>query len=185
MADYRRVRIAGGTYFFTLVTSRRIPLFLRPEARRVLHEAMVRVRTSRRFVLEAGVLLPDHLHLLLTLPPGDADFATRIMLVKKRFSEMAKNRMGLSEAPDTRRAERRGEAGFWQRRYWEHSIRNDADFRHHLDYMMFNPVKHGLVQRVADWPYSSFHRLVRQGVYPSNWGGTFAEGAAAKIEAGE
>ena len=172
MADYRRVRVEGGTYFFTLVTNRRQPLFLLPEARRVLRHAMVQVRSSRPFTLDAAVLLPDHLHMLVTLPSGDADYATRIMLFKKRFTEIAKRCTTLCEGPVTKEAKRRGEAGFWQRRYWEHTIRNGADYEHHLDYMMFNPVKHGLVRKVADWPHSSFHHLVRRGLYSIGWGGT-------------
>ncbi len=182
MADYRRVQVEGGTYFFTLVTNRRQPLFLRPEARRVLRSALVRVRSSRSFTLDAAVLLPDHLHLLVTLPPGDADYATRIMLLKKHFTEIAKLCTALRQGPVTEHAKQRGEAGFWQRRYWEHTIRNDKDYGHHLDYMMFNPVKHGLVCKVADWPYSSFHRLVRKGLYPKDWGGT---NGPNNIDAGE
>jgi putative transposase len=185
MADYRRVRVEGGTYFFTLVTNRRRPLFLRAEARRALHRAMVGVRRSRPFTLDAAVILPDHLHLLITLPAGDADYATRIMLIKKRFSETAKAAAGLEGAPVTRRAEARGEAGFWQRRYWEHTIRSESDYRRHLDYMMFNPFKHGLVRMVADWLYSSFHRLVRQGLYSPDWGGGGEGAAVAKVAAGE
>ena len=120
--------------------------------------------------------------MLITLPPADAEYPERIKAIKTRFTRAlpvpVRDKLikpGLSKTA-------KHEAGVWQRRYWEHTIRNDADYQHHLDYMMFNPVKHGLVRKVADWPHSSFHRLVRKGVYPLDWGGTKG---ANRIEAGE
>jgi putative transposase len=146
---------------------------------------MVWVRTNHPFTLDAAVLLPDHIHLLITLPLGDADYPTRIMLMKKRFTEDIRGSGLIKEGPLTMKASLRGEAGFWQRRYWEHSIRSETDYQNHLDYMMYNPVKHGLVSRVADWPHSSFHRLVLNGLYPLDWGGIHDLNGAGAILAGE
>lgn len=109
------------------------------------------------------------MHCILELPPGDTDFATRWRLIKVGFSK------GLpitEHRSPVRRA--RGERGIWQRRYWEHLIRDEEDFRVHMDYLHFKPVKHGHVQRVADWPYSTFHRLVAQDVYAADWSGSVA-----------
>jgi putative transposase len=108
-----------------------------------------------------------------TLPEGDADFATRWRLIKSVFSHS----LPAGEKISTSRADK-GERGIWQRRYWEHTVRDESDFERHVDYIHINPVKHGLVARVRDWPFSSFHRMVRLGVYPEGWaGGVANEGA--------
>jgi putative transposase len=185
MGDFRRVRVPGATYFFTLVANRRAPIFSNPAARRALHRAMVWVRANHPYTLDGAVLLPDHIHLLITLPPADAAYPTRMMLLKKRFTEFARESGLVREGPLTKKAALRGEAGFWQRRYWEHTIRSDADYQNHLDYIMYNPVKHGLVSRVADWPHSSFHRLVLNGLYPLDWGGTKEMKEMASLRTGE
>lgn len=112
------------------------------------------------------MVLPEHLHCVIELPAGDADFATRWRLIKIAFSKALPKTEVVSEV----RAQR-GERGIWQRRYWEHLLRDERDFQAHMDYVHINPVKHGLVERVADWPYSTFHRLVAKGVYPSDWAG--------------
>ena len=112
------------------------------------------------------MVLPDHLHAIWTLPEGDADFATRWQLIKAAFSRALPAGEQISES----RA-RKAERGIWQRRYWEHTLRDEQDFVRHTDYVHFNPVKHGLVYRAKDWPYSSFHRMVRLGLYPLDWGG--------------
>ncbi len=125
---------------------------------------MVKVRHP--FEIHGWVVLPEHFHCVLELPPDDADYATRLRSIKIGFSKLL---------PKTERRSavrvRRGERGIWQRRYWEHLIRDEADYRAHLDYIHYNPVKHGWVKQVKDWPYSTFHHWVRRGVYPLDWGG--------------
>jgi putative transposase len=123
-------------------------------------------RQNHPFTIEAMVVLPDHLHVVWTMPEGDADFATRWRLIKTGFSLRLPDGERIS---DSRAA--KGERGIWQRRYWEHTIRDERDFAHHVDYIHINPVKHGLVARVQDWPYSSFHRMVKFGIYPEDWAG--------------
>ena len=112
------------------------------------------------------VILPDHLHAILTLPPDDADFSTRWRLIKTQFAKALPKQEWLSEVRATRR-----ERGVWQRRFWEHLIRNDADYARHVEYCYVNPIKQGLARRVQDWPHSSFHRDVRRGIFPSDWAG--------------
>lgn len=128
---------------------------------------MADVRRRHPFRIHAWVVLPDHLHCVIEMPDGDVDFPVRWRLIKMGFLK------GMS-ATERRSAvrRRRGERGIWQRRYWEHLIRDDDDFQAHMDYVHFNPANHGLVTRVVDWPYSTFHRLVEQGVYPVDWGGS-------------
>jgi putative transposase len=120
--------------------------------------------------VDAIVVLPDHLHAIWTLPEGDADFAVRWRLIKSAFSRGMPHgeRISVSRAA-------KNERGFWQRRYWEHTLRDERDLARHMDYIHFNPVKHGLVARVRDWPYSSFHRMVKLGIYPADWGGDAGE----------
>lgn len=130
-----------------------------------LREAFRKTRERRPFTVDAIVVLPDHLHALWTLPPDDDDFATRWQTIKTHFTQ-ALHARGL---PVPRH--RNGDPAIWQRRYWEHVIRDDGDRQRHLDYIHFNPVRHGHVRRVVDWPYSSFHRWVRQGVLTADWGG--------------
>lgn len=163
MPDYRRVYLPGGTYFFTVaLLERRLKLLT--ENIDSLREAFGVVKAERPFGIEAIVILPDHLHCIWTLPPGDVDFSTRWRLIKSRFSRGLATGERLSE-----RRQLKQERGIWQRRFWEHAIRNQQDFDAHFDYIHYNPVKHGLVLRVADWPYSSFHRFVKSGVYALNW----------------
>ena len=166
MPDYRRAWHPGGTYFFTvnLLQRRGNDLLTRHIA--LLREAVKAVRQRYPFVIHGWVVLPDHLHCVIELPPDDADFAVRWRLIKMSFSK--------SLPPTERRSKvrmNRGERGIWQRRYWEHLIRDEADFCAHMDYVHINPVKHGLVRQVREWPYSTFHTLVEQGVYPIDWAG--------------
>jgi len=169
MSRYRRAKIAGGMFFFTVTLADRSSELLIREIDRLRrsYKAM-----QERLPLEtvAICILPDHLHALWQLPDGDADFASRWSLFKSSFSR------GLPAAT-TRSASKiaKRERGIWQRRYWEHAIRDDADFERHVDYIHYNPVKHGLVRRVADWPYSSFHRYVEQGILPGDWAGDVGE----------
>jgi putative transposase len=125
-------------------------------------------------MIDAIVILPDHLHAIWSLPEGDADFATRWRHVKAMFSRALPTRERISES-----RLRKGERRIWQRRYWEHTLRDERDFSRHVDYIHFNPVKHGLVTRVEDWPYSSFHRMVRLGAYAKDWGGDASESGAS------
>ena len=166
MPDYRRAWHPGGTYFFTVNLLQRHGNDLLTRHVDLLRETVRAVRQRHPFRIHAWVVLPDHLHCVIELPPNDADFATRWRLIKIGFSKAL---------PPTERLSavrlRRGERGIWQRRYWEHLIRDEADYRAHMDYVHINPVKHGLVKRVADWPYSTFHRLAAAGTYPPDWAG--------------
>jgi putative transposase len=154
--QYRRAFTSGGTFFFTLVTHERRPVFASIEAVDVLRSAFRAVRASRPFHIDAMVVMPDHLHCLWTLPPGDADFSTRWRLIKTWFTK----HHGADAQPPA----------IWQPRYWEHQVRDEADFANHADYIHYNPVKHGLAASPMAWPYSSFRRYVEAGVYPANWG---------------
>jgi putative transposase len=155
---YRRSSTPGATYFFTLVTKDRRPLFASLEAVDLLRNAFRTVRATRPFDVDAIVVLPDHLHCLWTLPENDADFATRWRLIKTWFTKHCDQ------------ARRQGEGGIWQPRYWEHLLRDETDVIRHADYIHYNPVKHGLVASAGEWAYSSFHRFVERGVYPADWG---------------
>src|ERR1700687_974531 len=169
MVGYRRNFVPGGTYFFTVTLADRRSSAL------VDHIAALRAafragRRERPFTIDAIVILPDHLHSIFTLPPGDADFSGRWRRIKGHLS----NQVIAAGATVKRRPN--GEYALWQRRFWEHTIRNEDDYARHVDYIHFNPVKHGLVSRVRDWPYSSFHLYVRQGLLAEDWAGDASEG---------
>ena len=163
--NYRRDRTPGGTWFFTLSLADRKARLL---VERIAHLrcALRSVQRQHPFTLDAIVVLPHHLHAIWTLPSGDSDFSLRWRLIKSRFSHS----QPCAEHISLSRLQKR-ERGIWQRRFWEHAIRGEADLRAHVDYIHFNPVKHGLVSRVSDWRWSSFHRYVRAGVLPADWGG--------------
>ncbi|MGH6779567.1 MAG: REP-associated tyrosine transposase [Bradyrhizobium sp.] len=169
MTGYRRNFIAGGAFFFTVnLAERRLSVLTDhiDELRAAFHET----RTRHPFTIEAIVVLPDHLHAVWTLPEGDADFATRWRLIKSAFSRSiaAGERVSASRAT-------KAERGIWQRRYWERTIRDEDDFARHVNYVHINPVKHGLVTRVRDWPHSSFHRMVKDEIYPEDWAGDVSD----------
>lgn len=166
MPHYHRAFVPGATWFFTvnLLQRRRNDLLIRHVD--LLRDAVRRVHRLHPFVVDAWVVLPEHMHCVWTLPPGDMAYPLRWRLIKTLFCRA----LPQDEYRSPLRVQR-GERGIWQRRYWEHLIRDDEDFRRHLDYVHINPLKHGLVGRVQDWPYSSFHRDVRRGVYPLDWGG--------------
>ena len=168
MSNYRRSN-SGNCYFFTVVTSQRRPIFADKTLHSLLRNAIKNTQNDYPFTIDAWVLMPDHLHCIWTLPDDDTNFAKRWSLIKSRFSRSLPETFIDSPVSQSNRKYRR--RGVWQRRYWEHQIRDEDDFRNHMDYIHFNPVKHGLVQRVCDWPYSTFHRYVESGVYPENWGG--------------
>ena len=180
MTDYRRSRITGGTYFFTVVTQDRRPILTTETVRAALRQAIQQARTTLPFQIDAWVLLPDHLHCIWTLPEGDANYSARWAIIKRRVSGRCAE---IVDAPQSDSGRMRNERAFWQRRFWEHQIRDDADMARHVDYIHWNPVKHGLAKVVKDWPYSSFHKYVSHGTYPSDWGG--GEIAAADEDFGE
>jgi putative transposase len=165
MPNYRRVFVPGGCWFFTVNLFDRRKTFLVDHID-ALRDAVARTRHRYPFVIDAVVVLPDHIHAVWTLPPGDADFSVRWRLIKSRFAQV----LPRHERPSHIRKER-GERGIWQRRFWEHLIRNEADYARHVEYCYINPVKHGLVTSVRDWPHSSFHRDVRAGIVPEDWAG--------------
>jgi putative transposase len=166
MPNYQRVWQPGGTYFFTLNLWQRGENDLLVPHIEALREAVRSIRRAHPFAIHAWVVLPDHLHCIISLPAGDADYAVRWRLIKLRFSKS----IPLTEMLSASRKRRR-ERGIWQRRYWARLLESERDFTAHMDYVHRNPVKHGLVTRVVDWPYSTFHRLVELGVYPVDWGG--------------
>lgn len=164
MVRYRRNFAAGGTFFITATLADRHSRMLVDKIS-ALRTAFSRTRKQHPFSVDAIVVLPDHLHIMMTLPQDDADFSNRLSLIKRRFTAGA-----LQSGPSiTRRPN--GEIALWQRRFWEHTIRDERDFGRHVDYIHYNPVKHGLVSRVCDWPYSSFHLYVRLGLLSADWGG--------------
>jgi|SRR5215472_17974619 len=168
MVRFRRNFIAGGTYFFTVTLADRSSRALTDHIE-ALRAAIRQTLASSPFTIDAVVVLPEHLHILMTLPEGDADYPNRLSLIKRRFTDTAvKSGMRVAR-------HRKGEMALWQRRFWEHTIRDDRDFERHVDYIHFNSIKHGLVARACDWPHSSFHRYVRRGILPQDWGGEFRE----------
>ncbi|MGH8581310.1 MAG: REP-associated tyrosine transposase [Gammaproteobacteria bacterium] len=148
--DYRRAKVAGGTYFFTVNLAERNRNLL-VEHVDLLRAVVQKVKSAHRFHIDAMVILPDHLHAVWTLPVGDWQIGKD---ERRNASRVAK-----------------GERGLWQRRYWEHLIRDELDYARHVDYVHFNPVKLGYVERVADCPHSTFHRYVTNGVYTKDWAG--------------
>lgn len=165
MTQYRRHFRQGGTYFFTVnIANRSLPLLTRHI--HLLRQAFISVRNDLPFTQDAVIILPDHLHTIWTLPQGDSDFSTRWKKIKARFS-----RSIAVTTPASPSRKQKGERNIWQRRFWEHVIRNDLDYQRHLDYIHYNPVKHGYCSQVKDWPYSSFHSYVAAGVYTEDWTG--------------
>jgi putative transposase len=160
---YRRARMPGGTYFFSVNLAERKRTLLVDHIDD-LRKAVRKVLTDHPFHIDTMVVLCDHLHAVWTLPEGDADFSMRWALIKAGFSRCI--------PADERRSQSRitkGERGIWQRRFWEHLIRDEKDYAAHLDYIHYNPVKHGYVQSVAEWPYSTFYRYVEQGMHDKGW----------------
>ena len=163
MTTYRRNFIPGGSFFFTVnLADRRSHLLT--DRIDLLRAAFRYARTRHPFTIEAIVVLPDHLHAIWTLPPGDADFANRWRLIKTEFSRGIEANERRSRSRTTK-----GERGLWQRRYWEHTLRDEDDLERHCNYIHFNPLKHGYVSKISAWPYSSFQRYVRLGIYPLDW----------------
>ena len=165
MSQYKRNYVAGGTYFFTVNLLNRKQQLL-TEHIHYLRNAVKTVKLKQPFTIDAWVILPDHMHTVWTLPENDSDYSSRWRAIKKEFSKAL---------PETEKRStsqiKKGERGIWQRRFWEHTIISEQDYQHHIDYVYINPLKHGLVRQVKDWPYSSFHRDVKDGLYPEDWAG--------------
>lgn len=168
MPEYRRAFVPGGTFFFTLVTEGRAPILCSEDGRTALRTAFQLTTRRWPFEIDAIVLLPDHLHAIWTLPPPDHDFSRRWGFLKKEFTKLWLAAGGAEQCTsDSRRRNRR--RGVWQRRFWEHAVRDESDFERHCDYIHYNPVKHGHADCPHAWPYSSFDRFVRQGIYEPAW----------------
>jgi putative transposase len=167
MADYRRAHLPGGTFFFTVVTHQRAPNFADAANVQRLRDSLLAVMNERPFEFLAGVVLPDHAHYLWTLPPDDSDFSSRIGRMKVLFT----NSVGWAPptAPPSQSRIKHRDASIWQRRFWEHTIRDQDDLNRHLDYIHYNPVKHGLATCPHAWPASSFAKWVAKGHYKPNW----------------
>lgn len=165
--QYRRAKIKGGTYFFTLVTYHRQKFLTHPENINLLREAFAYAMKRHPFIIDAIAILPDHIHCIWTLPEGDADFSTHWRLIKSYFSRKCKFKYQ-GEISESR--QKKQEKAVWQRRYWEHCLKDEQDFINHVEYIHYNPVRHGLVNAVKDWQYSSFHRYVEKGIYEKDWG---------------
>jgi REP-associated tyrosine transposase len=165
---YRRAILTGGTYFFTLVTEQRRPLFRERAVVKMFLDAVESVRSRHPFEVDAYVVLPDHLHTLWTLPEADAKFSTRWRLIKEAFTRTYLKTHAAPERNESRRG--KGEQAIWQRRFWEHVVRNDEDFAAHLNYIHLNPVHHGLAAAPRDWPHSSFLAWVEREAYDITWG---------------
>lgn len=163
---YRRAYVQGASYFFTVNLAER-NLHLLTEHIGLLRDSFRMVKAAHPFIIDAIVIMPNHLHTIWTLPVGDSDFSTRWGLIKAGFSRKLPSTERVSKS---RRS--KGERGIWQRRFWEHLIIDDDDYQHHVDYIHYNPVKHGFVKNVFDWPYSSFHHCVSLGLLSMDWTGT-------------
>lgn len=168
MPEYRRYFQPGGTYFFTLVTAGRAPVFRSEWVVRVLHEQLVLTRQRWPFDLQALVVLPDHLHTIWILPEDDQDFSKRIGFLKKEFTKSFLERGGLERwVSPSKRSDRR--SGVWQRRFMEHLIRDELDFERHCDYLCYNPVTHGHAACPHQWHASTFAEAVKKGQYDMDW----------------
>ncbi len=170
MRTYKRARIKGGCYFFTVNLAIRQGNNLLVQQVAILREAFRQTQQDHPFKIDAIVIMPDHLHCIWSLPEDDDNFPMRWSLIKARFSRQIKKGEVISKS-----RQRKGERNIWQRRYWEHVIRDKVDFYRHVDYIHYNPVKHGYVDSVKAWQYSSFHRWVKDGGYSDDWGSVAAE----------
>jgi putative transposase len=176
---YRRVYIEGGSYFFTVITERRRKIFSDDDNVKRLRAAFKTVMQKRPFMIDAAVVLPDHLHFNWTLPEHDTDYSTRWRLIKTAFTKQLPDKFTVQIA--NRKNKKQQE--IWQHRGWEHCLRDEQDFQQHFDYIHYNPVKHGYVKHAADWKYSSIHRYIKSGVLNNDWGSgelAFADGTGSE-----
>ena len=169
MPNYRRANLSGATYFIRQVTYQREPWLCREVGRKALRGAIEKVQEKYPFSIDAFVLLPDHFHCLWTLPEGDGDLSTRLRLIKTFVTKHYGEQLGIARDISASRQKRK-ERNLWQRRFWEHLIRDERDFAQHCDYIHYNPVRHGLCKTPQDWQFSSIHRFIAQEIYPPNWG---------------
>lgn len=170
MPNYRRAFVPGGTWFFTVNLLQRQNNDLLVRKIELLRNVVGKVRAKHPFAIDAWVVLPEHMHCVLSLPVNDSDFSLRWRLIKSDFSRALPKTEIISAV-----RKKYKERGIWQRHYWEHLIRDELDYQKHIDYVHLNPLKHGLVKQVRDWPYSTFHRDVARGIYPLNWCGDAEE----------
>jgi putative transposase len=168
MPEYRRHYQQGGSYFFTVVTHHRQSILLNDDIRIALRASITEVRQTLPFKVDAWVLLPNHLHCIWTLPENDDNYSLRWLLIKRGVSKRCTQYFDVKKQSASRKS--RHESTIWQRRFWEHSIRDENDFATCMNYVHINPVKHDYVKRVVDWQYSSFHRYVKLGLYDDTWG---------------
>ncbi len=166
---YRRSDVAGATYFFTLNLADRKQTLLVDEFD-ILRDVINKVKKRHPFQLDAMVVLPEHLHVMMSLPEHDNDFSTRWMLIKSNFSRQLPKQERINKSRQLK-----GERGIWQRRFWEHLIRDETDFARHVDYIHYNPVKHGYVEQPVDWQYSTIHQYIKDGVLDKYWGSDCGE----------
>jgi putative transposase len=168
MSSYIRSRLAGGTFFFTLVTAGRNTFLCTESAREILRETISKCQARWPMIIDAFVLLPDHLHSIWTLPKGDSEYSRRWGWIKKEFTKrwikVSQERYRVTEGQSRERRR-----GVWQSRFWEHTIRDERDFERYFHYIHYNPVKHGLVRCPHEWPWSSFNRWVEEGAYTRQW----------------
>ena len=162
--QYRRANVANASYFFTVNLANRKQQLL-TENLDNLRQVIQKIKQQHPFKIEAIVILPEHLHAIWTLPENDADYPKRWSLIKANFSRSLPKTERINPSRTAKR-----ERGIWQRRYWEHQIRDDLDMQRHIDYIHYNPVKHGYVTQASDWPHSSIHRYIKAGLLPSHWG---------------
>ena len=168
MSNYRRSICPGGTFFITIVTYRRNPFLATLLARQILKKSWIATRRRLPCKVDALCILPDHLHCLVTLPDNDSNYSKRVQMFKGLFSIHYKKSGGCEGKKNDSRI-KKGEASLWQRRFWEHMIRDEDDMQKHFDYIHYNPVKHGFVENPRDWSWSTFHKYVRLGYYPVDW----------------
>jgi putative transposase len=168
MPKYQRWYRDGGTYFFTVKTYKQQGFLCESFARTALRSAIEQTRAEKPFQIVSWVLLPDHLHTIWNMPKDDDDFSIRWSMINRRFTQQWLTQHQPS-VQLTARMQHKREPGVWQRRFWEHLIRDQADMANHMDYIHYNPVKHGLVECPHDWPHSTFHRWVKEGAYRTDW----------------
>ncbi len=168
MPNYHRFR-EGSAYFFTVVTYDRLPILTTEVSRKLLHTAWQIVAERFPFTTTAICLLPEHIHCIWVLPEGDQNYSVRWKEIKSQFTKRYLSEVSPEETLNPSR-QKRGEAAVWQRRFWEHAIRDDEDMARHIEYIHYNPVKHGHVEQVKDWNWSSFHRYLAEGFYDPEWG---------------
>jgi putative transposase len=168
MQNYRRIYLPGGTFFLTLVTYNRTPLFSNSENIFCLRFALANVKSEMPLRIDGAVIMPDHIHFLWTLPPEDTNYSKRIGKLKVLFTKSIQDRENLPENISISRRKHR-ESNVWQRRFWEHAIRDENDFEMHLNYIHYNPVKHNIVSCPHLWEYSSFNKWVKKGAYTMDW----------------